>query len=111
MSTHILNIAFDFDDEAVRRKLVECAYDQVVERLTDEAKSSIGGVVDVSASPWEPARRGKVDWKRVIEGRVDLLIGELRGEIVEAAAEKLADRLARTKAAREALGRVLGEEA
>lgn len=91
---HIINVAFDFDDEAVAKKIKENA-ERVV--LGEIRKDVEGYLFNVS-------RYYKDDRNRIEEISKDYLnkiLEEHKDQIITMAVERLADRLSRTKAARE----------
>lgn len=95
---HILQFAIGIDDEAIRRRVEESAYKDVVKSLTDEAKSAL------------PKRYGgSVDWRNLVDDVVRYFMAEHRDEIVAAAADRLHESMRRSKAVREAIEKAVGE--
>lgn len=95
---HILQFAIGIDDEAIRRRVEESAYRDVVKSLTDEAKSAL------------PKRYGDaVDWRNLVDDVVRDFVSEHKDEIVAAAADRLHESMRRTKAVREAVEKAMGE--
>lgn len=95
---HILQFAIGIDDEAIRRRVEESAYKDVVKSLTDEAKSAL------------PKRYGgSVDWRNLVDDALLDLMAEHKDEIVAAAADRLYESMRRTKAVREAVSKAVEE--
>ena len=92
---HILNIAFDFDDEKVRtiaEKKIEQDMDSIVK----------GIILDHIAPEIYNRYRGQTDrnWEvfnQKVNDRIDNIMEEHKQEIIELAAVKLADSFKRTK--------------
>ena len=92
---HILNIAFDFDDEKVRtiaEKKIEQNMDSIVKEI----------ILDHIAPERYNLYRGQTDrnWEvfnRQVNDRIDTILEEHKQEIIELAAVKLADSFKRTK--------------
>lgn len=92
---HILQVAFDFDDERVRG-IVEKAIEQdldtiikgiILDNLAPEKYSYYGGKIDRN---WEV-------FNDKVKERIDTILEEHKQEIIELAAVKLADSFKRTK--------------
>ena len=95
---HVLNIAFDFDDERIKGYVENRMASELLERAYKDMASDL------------PKRYGQVDWRSMACDAVDRLLAENRDAICEMASDKLAERLARTKLAREALSKAVGDE-
>lgn len=99
---HIVQFAIGIDDDAIRKRVIESAEKQIIEKLTYDVKSQI----------FKPHyyKKDKLtdelqDW---VEKRIeDIIIESCKDEIIERAAAMLADRLSRTKKAKEALNDVV----
>ena len=104
---HILNIAFNFDDDKVR-KVAENA-------VENEMNSIIKGIVTDKIAPmssgWYPNKER--DWSRLWDG-VDRAIGDMladhREEIIELAADKLVKSARSTKAWRSKFSEIVENE-
>lgn len=103
MSTHIVNIAFDFDDETIRNRVEEDAYSDVVKCLAEEARKALP-----QKSGYWTRERG-VDWDGLVRDRLSAFFTEHADEIVKAAAGRLYESLRRTKRVREAVDGALEE--
>lgn len=93
MSTHIVNVAFDYDDDKVRKVLEDTAYDAVIK---DIKKDVMEAVID------SPLKKGESFFKEklryMVQDSIDSMLEDYKSEIIESAAEKLAERFSRTKA-------------
>lgn len=95
---HIVQFAIGIDDEAIKKRCEESAYDSIIKQLTQECKEYLikNGYGD---GDWYASK--KVDWVGIAMRRVDSFIENNRDAIIEAAANKLADSIKRTKAYKE----------
>ena len=59
---HIVQFAIGIDDEAIRQRIKETGYEQVIRNLVDRAETSIAD------RQWN--RDGKVNWERLVESAV-----------------------------------------
>lgn len=92
---HILNIAFDFDDDRVRtiaEKRIEQDMDSIIKEI----------ILDHIAPESYNNYRGQTDrnWEvfnRKVNDRIDAILDEHKQEVIELAATKLADSFKRTK--------------
>ena len=105
---HILQVAFDFDDERVRG-IVEKAIEQdldtiikgiILDNLAPENYSYYGGKKDRN---WEV-------FNDKVKGRIDTILLEHKQDIIDLAANKLADSFKRTKAWKEKAQEVINED-
>lgn len=107
MSTHIVNVAFDFDDDKVRKTLEESAEKKVIDNLLTDIKKAIctksknyyGYYSNVDVTD-ENFTNGL---KAIVYDEVDKVLLDNKDAIIELAADKLADKLSKTKAAKELL--------
>lgn len=105
---HILQVAFDFDDERVRG-IVEKAIEQdldtiikgiILDNLAPEKYSYYGGKKDRN---WEV-------FNRKVNDRIDAILDDHKQEVIELAATKLADSFKRTKVWKEKAQEVINED-
>lgn len=100
---HIVQFAIGIDDEAIRKRVIECAYDDVVKQLTDEAKRDVG------------LNRGygyysqKENWSNIIDRALRNYFDENKDMIIDMAAEKLANSYKRSKVYKEKMGSAMEE--
>ena len=92
MSTHIVNVAFDYDDDKVRKVLEDTAYDTVIK---DIKKDIMEAVIDSSYKKGEGVFKEKLRY--MAQDSIDSMLEDYKSEIIEAAAEKLAEKFSRTK--------------
>jgi hypothetical protein len=98
---HIINIAFDFDDDAVRKtaqKAVENDLDNRINNLILDhiAPFSYG-------NPWNNGKRER-NWSSLdskVEAKIQDFLAEHKEEIIDRASDKLIKSLQRTKAWKE----------
>lgn len=102
---HVLNIAFDFDDDKVR-KIAE-------HKVENEMENIIRSIVTDQIAPGKYdyyTRRTEPNWDR-FNGKVDNAVTEFLKEnkemILERAAYKIAESLKRTKAWKEKVGELM----
>ena len=108
---HILQVAFSFDDEAVKKRLEEQCFNEVVGILCKEFKRVATEDYEYNGycSSWNLTEDAKLANRfaqlvgDTIDNRIDKLLASMKDEIIERAAGKLADRLSRTKKAKEIL--------
>ena len=95
----IINVPLNIPDELYANALAKDYEDKVVKSLTDEVRKCIAEHDHLSYySRDKSASRGMSDW---VSDKIDNVIKEYKAEIIEAASDKLAERLAKTKAAKE----------
>lgn len=103
MSTHIVNVAFDFDDDKVRKTLEESAEKKVIDTLTNDIKKAICSKSDsyygYNAKPNDENFTNGL--KAIVYDEIDKVLLDNKDKIIEIAADKLAERLSKTKAAKE----------
>lgn len=108
---HILQVAFQFDDEAVKKRLEDQCFDEVVDKLIKEYKSVATKEYKYSgyANRWNLTKEQIDDNKfeqlvfnHVMKG-IDSWCDKHKDEIIQLAASELAKKLSRTKKAKEIL--------
>ena len=103
---HILQFGISIDDDQIRKRILDNAEKTIINEMTRDIRKVF---FDVDNSYY--GHPGKViGLSGDMEKRVDTFIEENKNKIIELAAEKLADRLSRTKAAKDALATVLDKE-
>ena len=103
---HILNIAFDFDDERVKKT----AEDAVNNEMTKIVKEIVTDKVAPMSSGWygKPERNWENLWDKV-DSAINGILAEHREEIIEKAADKLVKSAKATKAWKEKFAEVMNE--
>lgn len=88
---HIVQFAISIDDQTIQKRIEENAYNDILNKLANEAKTTL------PKGPW-----GKgVDWDRAISDALDAFVEKNRDDIIDAAAEKLYESFKRTKTYKE----------
>lgn len=96
---HVLNIAFDFDDEKVRT-IVEKAIEQDMDSIIKE-------IILDRIAPHEYSyfnNKKERQWSKfeeMLDGRIDAILEEHKEEIIDRASTKLVESYKRTKAWKE----------
>ena len=102
MSTHVVNVAFDFDDDKVRQILEDSAEQKVIDEIKDDCYKAI---VKRSYGYGNYSKEEAV--QRLVTSSVDAFFEDYKEEIIKEAAKILAEKLIRSKAVREATKEVL----
>ena len=96
---HIFNIAIDFEDERIQRMIYEKAEKEVIKKVVQDVENAI-----YEHSTWNKAdsnernRRGVTE---LIKDYTDQFFKDNKDAIIKETSKILADRLSRTKAAKE----------
>lgn len=91
---HIINVAFDFNDEAVAKKIEENAERVVLGEIREQIEKYL-----FNNSKYYHLDKNRIEV--ISQGILEKLMEENKDRIIDLAVEKLAERLSRTKAARE----------
>lgn len=98
---HIVQFAIGIDDEAIRKRITETSEKQIINRLYEEC---ITAVIGQAPRVWGGYDDRDKQFKRALNDlvfqAVDKIVTENKDAIIENAAQILADRIGRTKAAR-----------
>lgn len=97
---HILNIAFDFDDNRVRDVIERQACEQVISKLSKDIENALEA--EATGRYYNCGQAGD-GIAAIAKARVDRIIDDNKDIIIQEAAKQLADRLMRTKAAKNAV--------
>lgn len=107
MSTHIVNVAFDFDDDKVRKTLEESAEKKVIDNLLTDIKKAICTKSENYYGYYSNANVTDEKFtdglKAIVYDEIDKVLLDNKDKIIELTADKLAERLSKTKAAKELL--------
>jgi hypothetical protein len=92
----IINIPLTVPDEMLENTIAKDYEAKITERLTAEVRKAI-----CNHDAYRDQRRGLDTW---VGNKIDDILKEYKDDIIEAAADKLAERLARTKKGKALLG-------
>ena len=92
---HIVQFAIGIDDKAIQNRIEEYAYRDVIDKLAKNAVDSV--FAHTSAYSRDTM------WKNLMEDALQRFLEERKDEIIDEAANRLADRFQRTKKYREAM--------
>ena len=95
---HIVQFAIGFDDDGIRKRLEANAYDDILNKLVNEAKKSLS--LD-SSSFYQ-----RQHWESIVEDALHGYFDENKELIIDLAATKLAESYKRTKAYKEKMSNV-----
>ena len=95
---HIVQFAIGFDDEGIRKRLEENAYDDILNKLVNEAKKGLS----LNCSDLYQRQR----WSTIVDSALHNYFDENKETIIDLAATKLAESYKRTKAYKEKMSNV-----
>lgn len=93
---HIVQFAIGIDDETIQNRIEEHAYTDVLNKPT---KNAVDSVFSHSS-----AYSRELMWEKLLDDALQSFLEERKDEIIDKAANMLADRFQRTKKYREAMG-------
>lgn len=99
---HIVQFAISIDDETIQNRIEEHAYSDVLNKLT---KNAVDSVFSHSS-----AYTRDIMWEGLMGEALQSFLEERKDEIIDKAANMLADRFQRTKKYREAMGAVIAKD-
>ena len=99
---HIVQFAIGIDDEPIQNRIEEHAYSDVLNKLT---KNAVDSVFSHSS-----AYTRDIMWEGLMGEALQSFLEERKDEIIDKAANMLADRFQRTKKYREAMGAVIAKD-
>ena len=99
---HIVQFAIGIDDKAIQNRIEEYAYKDVLDKLTKNAVDSV--FVHTNAYSRENM------WKTLMADALQRFLEERNDEIIDKAANMLANRFQRTKKYREAMGATIEKD-
>lgn len=99
---HIVQFAIGIDDKAIQNRIEEYAYRDVLDKLT---KNAVDSVFSHSS-----AYTRDIMWEGLMGEALQSFLEERKDEIIDKAANMLADRFQRTKKYREAMGAVIAKD-
>ena len=98
---HIVQFAIGIDDEKIKERVQQCAYNDVVTQLMTEAKKDL----KLTNSYYRPDET----WSSIVDRALRKYFDENKDLIIELAAAKLADSYKRSKAYKEAMAKAMEE--
>ena len=96
---HIIQFGIGIDDELITRRVLEKAEKEIIKQLGDGVAGELFG----RDSFGRVDKSYVADW---VHKKVDRFMENNKAEIVEMAAERLADKLSKTKAVKEAAAKI-----
>ena len=99
---HIVQFAIGIDDKAIQNRIEEHAYRDVLDKLAKEAMDTVFAHTN--------AYSRENMWKTMMVGALQRFLEERKDEIIDKAANMLADRFQRTKKYREAMGTAIEKD-
>lgn len=99
---HIVQFAINIDDKTIQNRIEEHAYRDVLDKLAKEATDTVFAHTN--------AYSRENMWKTVLVGALQRFLEERKDEIIDKAANMLADRFQRTKKYREAMGTAIEKD-
>lgn len=98
---HIVQFAIGIDDEAIRNRVTESAEKQITESIKKDVEGAI------FCKEWHSNNIDKNNPKEWVEDMVKDVIEANKDQIIEAAVAELAKNMAKTKAVKEAIAKVV----
>ena len=99
---HIVQFAIGIDDKAIQNRIEEYAYRDVLDKLAKNAVDSVFAHTN--------AYSRENMWKTLMVNALHSFLEERKDEIIDKAANMLADRFQRTKKYREAMGDAIAKD-
>lgn len=99
---HILQFGISIDDEMIKKRVEATALNQLTDEITKDIK-------DIIFEKNRYSNRHTTELTGWVEDRFFEFLAQHKSEIIDTAAEKLADKLSRTKAAKELIEKVVEE--
>ena len=99
---HIVQFAIGIDDDAIIKRVTECAEKQIIGELKEEIKFEIEHEI-FRHDTWFGKENKIVGLQGWVEGFVNDVIEKNKDKIIEMTSEKLADKLSRSKVVKEAI--------
>lgn len=99
---HIVQFAIGIDDKAIQNRIEEYAYKDVLDKIVKETMDSVFSYTN--------AYSRDTMWRNLMEEALQSFLEERKDEIIDKAANMLADRFQRTKKYREAMGTAIEKD-
>lgn len=107
---HIVQFGIGIDDEAIRKIIMEKAEKSIMQDLMKQIQTDIDKQIFVIDTGWHSNGCKRVGLQGWVNDLVVKLLEDHKTEIIEMASEKLADKMSRTKAVKEAMTEKVREE-
>ena len=107
---HIVQFGIGIDDEAIRKIIMEKAEQSILDDLKKQIRTDIDNQIFVIDRGWygkDYKRVGLQDW---VKDLVEKTLKDNKDQIIKMASERLADKISRTKAVKEAMTEKVREE-
>lgn len=101
---HIVNIAFDFDDETVKQHIEKNVEDSVINKISRNIEVAIFQKMGFGQT-YETSK--ETAYRELVQNQVGKFLSEHKEEILQTTGTIMAERLCRTKAARELIGKAV----
>lgn len=103
---HIVNVAFDFDDNKITSSIESQVHKEVVGNITEEVKKIIFEKKWGYRKDYDDCDPAPL--KRMVDDRISEILEENKDVIINGAIKILADKLSRTKQVKEAVNKLVG---
>ena len=111
MAQHIMQVAFDFDDETIKQRLEDQCYREIRDKIYEDFRKKFTRFDPKQNyySYWDRQKTSPSDedisdiLRAEVDKSLDRLCEKYKDEVIDRASTKLAERLARTKKAKELL--------
>ena len=107
---HIVRFGIGIDDEAIRKIIMEKAEKSILNDLKKQIRTDIDNQIFVIDRDWYSKNYKKVDLQDWVKDFVMKTLEDNKEQIIEMASEKLADKMSRTKAVKEAMTEKVRED-
>ena len=108
MTNHIIQVSLDMDTEHIQKIIEEQAAKQIIadiQRSVEEALFKHATLFNP-----KPTANNRNGFSDLLQHKIDEYLEEIKPDVIEITAKKLAERLSRTKAVKEATEGVLKNE-
>ena len=107
---HIVQFGIGIDDEAIRKIIMEKAEKSITQDLMKQIRTDIDNQIFVIDRGWYGKDYKKVDFQDWVKDLVVKTLEDNKDQIIKMASERLADKMSRTKAVKEAMTEKVREE-
>ena len=107
---HIMQFGIGIDDDAIRKIIMEKAEKSILNDLKKEIRSDINHQIFEIDTGWYGKDERKIGLQDWVNDLVTKTLEDNKKQIIEMASEKLADKMSRMKAIKEAMAEKVREE-